>query len=800
VNDRTDQNSDRSSPAAGPLVGLDADTERLLGLCDETWLERLRSAMRPPALGMFGPYELIAEIGRGGQGEVYKARQPGTGRLVAIKRIAGLGLAPDPSLLARFTREVEALTRLSHPHVVTVHSMEVIGGHSLLVMELVEGKPIDSWADDRWAASGDGLRPILACFAAACDGVAHAHQRGVIHRDIKPANILVTADGSPKVLDFGIARLLKDEAARGASARWSVTGFAGTPAYASPEQLAPGVGGIDTRSDVFSLGVLLFRLLTGRDAFQSTRGASGLMSRADETVTGLPSRLRPGLPGECDWIVRQATDPEPGRRYQSADALAEDVRRVLDGRPVAAHPPSALYSFWRTVRRWPRVTALLVITGSAVLVLGVVAGVQAVSLKARTRELAAALEAANAHSRELETAAERRERLNSVLMKTVVGAISYPAYLFIQEDGHSVASLAAVATELTPEDGDEINCEVNARLGYGLRSLRRYEEAARHLGIAAAISERIDDPSRTRAVHINVQWSLVHRAMRKPREALTIIDSAIERAASRPPSSASAGLWWERLHVLHALGVPDEEFLEYASRTRSYKGTFPEWNADIDRYCETVAEMALARGLEAEGERWAREAVAQAEAGHGTRNTIYRTRTLLIRALVAQGKWEEAEPIAAAESAARLRNDSGSDGSTHSMLRRHAEILHHLGRFKEAAVRWELCLIRPLAAARRDQVAIAGLRFRLAAALLGSDQRAQALMELARAVSKDTVRDPADPRVAAGIERCIAALREADWRADEKARLALGDLGWLVGKPPAAPLSERPSAPTDEEP
>ncbi len=313
-------------------------------------------------MGNLGPYTLLEEIGRGGQGEVYKAVQPGTGRTVALKRPAAGGLRIGSRAAERFSREVDAATRLSHPNVVTVFASEVIDGHAVLVMEYVDGTTIDRWADACWAdpASGDREKRsrVLRAFAAACDGVAHAHLRGVIHRDLKPSNIMIGPDDVPRVLDFGVAKVLEEWRERdpsGARATvWTATGIAGTPAYAPPEQLREGGRSVDTRADVYALGVILYRLLSGDEAFGNRQGLADLLDAVRRGPQRRPLQARPSVGRDADWIVRRAMDPDAARRYQTVDALAEDVRRLLDGRAVLAHPPSAAYTAWRAVRRRPR--------------------------------------------------------------------------------------------------------------------------------------------------------------------------------------------------------------------------------------------------------------------------------------------------------------------------------------------------------------------------------------------------------------------------------------------------------------
>lgn len=337
----------------------DNDIARMFGLADEesaSWIDIARRATTPaPALGKLGPYELLDEIGRGAQGAVYKARQPGTGRLVALKIVGSPRLGGSSGGADRFTREVEAMTRLAHPNVVIVHAAEIIDGHQVITMEWVDGSPFDRWADGIPShAFQPDLRTVLRAFASVCDGVAHAHQRGVIHRDIKPTNVLVTRDGAPRVLDFGVASLRTDGRTPAAT---TMTGFAGTPSYAPPETFGPGGVAPDTRGDVYSLGVLLYRAVTGVEPFGETADLAGLIRRAGTGDVVSACVLRPDLPEAVGWIIQHAMEPDPARRYQSADALADDVRRHLEHRPVLAHPPDRRYRALMFARRNPAICA-----------------------------------------------------------------------------------------------------------------------------------------------------------------------------------------------------------------------------------------------------------------------------------------------------------------------------------------------------------------------------------------------------------------------------------------------------------
>lgn len=329
---------------------------------ESRWLEIAHAAMNDtPSLGRLGRYELLAEAGRGGQGIVYKARQPGTNRTIAIKRLAAGVHASDASR-ARFHREVSLVASLDHPGIVSVLGMEEVpgelGSHELLLMEWVDGAAIDQWADalppDRW-------QDILPVFVQVCDAIAFAHQRGVMHRDLKPSNILVDATGRARVLDFGLAR------PTGPSLTISrTTGFVGTPAYASPEAIgvsasaltgdaartgAGALQGIDTRSDIFSLGAVLYRLITRREPFDSNRGIGPLFDAIRSTDPVSPRSIVADLPRELEAIVLKALRKSPSERYQSMDAFATDLRRFLAGETVVAIPPSFGYQLRSVVRR-----------------------------------------------------------------------------------------------------------------------------------------------------------------------------------------------------------------------------------------------------------------------------------------------------------------------------------------------------------------------------------------------------------------------------------------------------------------
>ncbi len=370
-----------------------------------------------------GRYTLLEVLGEGGMGTVYRAGQTEpVKRQVALKLIK-IGL-DSRAVLARFDAERQALALMDHPNIARVYDGgTTASGPPFFVMELVNGVPITDYCDQKRLP----VRARLELFVAVCQAVQHAHQKGVIHRDLKPSNVLVTElDGrpSPKVIDFGVAKATEFKLTDQSLADSGAT--VGTPAYMSPEQADPTSMDIDTRTDVYALGVILYELLAGSppiDAKQFQRGAilemlrmvrevdppkpSTKVSRAEALPNiaasrGIePEQLKRALRGDLDWIVMKSLEKERARRYETVNGFAADVLRHLSYEPVQAAPPSRAYRLRKFVRKHRSA-----VIAASLVVLALLAGIAGTTwglIRADTRRL----EAERAHAAEAERVKER---------------------------------------------------------------------------------------------------------------------------------------------------------------------------------------------------------------------------------------------------------------------------------------------------------------------------------------------------------------------------------------------------------
>ncbi|HXE54235.1 MAG TPA: serine/threonine-protein kinase, partial [Tepidisphaeraceae bacterium] len=465
-----------------------------------------------------GPYRIIEVIGEGGMGVVYKAeqREP-VRRLVALKVIK-LGM-DTREVVARFEVERQALALMSHPNVAKVFEAGVTEqGRPYFAMEYVPGISITDYCDQNKLTT----RERLELFIPVCQAVQHAHQKGIIHRDLKPGNILVSMfDGKPvpKVIDFGIAKAANQALTQ--KTLYTQTGaLIGTPEYMSPEQAQTSGLDVDTRTDIYSLGVMLYELLTGQLPFDPAAlrksGVDGMarMIRETEppkpstrisllghdpaTVTSTPEQdvarrrrsdfrsLARELRGDLDWITLKAMEKDRTRRYETANGLAVDVRRYLDNEPISAHPPSTLYRLSKTVKKHK-----VGVSAAAAIVLALLLGIMGTSIEmVRARGATREAQADKLRAQQAEqTAIEQRqaaEQQRVLAMRNEARADSTIARVFkMKGDLAAAAPLMRRSLEVYRQlhGGDDV--EVAGALGdlawllQGKEHGREAEQAAR---------------------------------------------------------------------------------------------------------------------------------------------------------------------------------------------------------------------------------------------------------------------------------------------------------------------------------
>jgi serine/threonine protein kinase/formylglycine-generating enzyme required for sulfatase activity len=351
--------------------------ERLCGLrANAALAAECRGAVRRPpppdpeaALPSLEGYHFLGRVSQGGQGVVYKAIQQSTRRTVAVKFLHD-GAFPSPRQRHRFAREIDLAARLRHPGIVTVHgSGTSADGRLYYVMEFVDGLQLDEYVH-RTRCS---LRDTVRLFTRVCEAVHHAHQHGVLHRDLKPANVFVDTSDEPRILDFGLARAIaeRDEETEDHDHETALTTregeFVGTFAYASPEQVETDPGRVDARSDVYSLGMILYELVVGHRPYEvSSHNIAASVQAIQHAIPRPPSRLVAGADADLDIIILHALAKDRERRYGSARELASDLDNWVNGRAIEARRDSKLYVLRKSLRRhWIATSALIAISSTS---------------------------------------------------------------------------------------------------------------------------------------------------------------------------------------------------------------------------------------------------------------------------------------------------------------------------------------------------------------------------------------------------------------------------------------------------
>ncbi|MEZ5317154.1 MAG: serine/threonine-protein kinase [Vicinamibacterales bacterium] len=532
---------------AEALLGHDVSLDVLQTAAFGSATEAGDPAEAPP--DRVGPYEIRDVLGEGGMGVVYRAeqREP-IRRDVALKLVRrGMDTA---RIVARFEQERQTLARMDHPHVARVIDAGATPeGRPFFVMDLVDGLPVTRYADTH----GLDLPARLALFQAVCEGVRHAHQRGIIHRDLKPSNILVVnRDGRPvpKVIDFGIAKAI--EAPDGELTRGSGIG---TPAYMSPEQAGVSSAPVDTRTDVYALGVLLYELLTGQPPFRLQSGTPAEVYRAmRETTPTRPSHVQPGVPavrtgaltGDLDSIVLKAIEVDPDRRYASVEQLMDDLERHRLGLPVTARAATWRYRAGKFVGRHR---------------IGVAASL--VAVVALAASLVIALLSLRDARRERDAAAEARDVAEATtdFLVGMVGAANPERNATNTTDVRVRDVLDRAVSSLEGRFGDQpaIAARLRYEIGRTYFSLDAYQPACTQFEQSRDVASQAFGPLSPWAVAAATMISRCRQATGEFDAAAAVMTPLIEACAPDPPPAASCH------QVYAAAGSAANERREFAA-------------------------------------------------------------------------------------------------------------------------------------------------------------------------------------------------------------------------------------------
>ena len=550
--------------ACGGDAALRARVEALLANhVEDTFLEQPLSelaelAQLPGAVApvleqagdTIGRYKLLQQVGEGGCGVVYMAEQTEPLRRRVALKVIKLGM-DTKSVIARFEAERQALAMMDHPHIAKVLDAGATAtGRPYFVMELVRGVRLTDYCDQNRLGPVDGLR----LFLQVCSAIQHAHQKGIIHRDLKPSNILVTLhDGVPvpKVIDFGIAKATTDQRLTDKTLFTAYEQFLGTPAYMSPEQAEMSGLDIDTRSDIYSLGVLLYELLTGQTPFSTEElMRSGLEemrrtirekepvkpSTRLRTPDALELAKRRGQPqeklaalirGDLDWIVMKCLEKDRTRRYETANELAADLQRYLLNEPVLARPPSAVYRFQKLVRRNQVAFAATAAVGVALLAGVVATSWQAVRATRAERQQTQLRQQAERNAVLAQIEADKNKQIAGFLREMLRGVRPSMALGRDVTVLREILDRAAARLEKGLNDQPAVQATLLSTIGHIYRELGQYNQAEQLLSKALDLRRRRLGETNTEVAAIMHELAEVLRERNRLEEAEAMHRSAL---------------------------------------------------------------------------------------------------------------------------------------------------------------------------------------------------------------------------------------------------------------------------------
>jgi eukaryotic-like serine/threonine-protein kinase len=642
-----------------------------------------------------GAYELVRLLGRGGLGEVFEAKQRNPDRSVAIKllRVA----ADSEAGRKRFRREVEALARLSHPGIATIFDagMAEVGGSDVpyFVMELVRGKSLTTYAREAELSLNEKLELV----ARVCDAVQYAHQQGIIHRDLKPSNILVPHErspagpaqaggpghagsrartspraevrselGAPCVLDFGIARIIDDEPAQLRSLATEAGQIIGTPGYMSPEQIRGEPGGVDSRTDIYALGVLLYELLSGKLPFDAGSGSAFELAR--KTLDDDPERLsslNPACRGDVQTIVSTAMAKEKARRYDSASQLADDLRRFIAKQPIAARRPTTSYLAQRFAARNPGLVAAT--TGAALLLVVSTVVITLLYLESEKQRLDSEQQRVRAQSaQQAAIAAERVAVEQRAAAETAQARAEREAKL-----QRSIAEFLIT---------DTLGAAAPNRLGANVKVAEVISDAVK------AVDDRFRDDAELRG-RVRTTLSNLVNISGDSAGALAMVEKALLELNPTGTNDSPYVLETRRLRaqLLYYTGKVDESMQAYREIIDRSTAPDPESRQVAMATKEALGQLLQAFGRHEEAEILLREVISTEPPTIAGREYVVMARTSLAASLFARKRAADAEPLLREAVELSGQHLSPDHPATVSALNNYSMLLINTGRWNDAA-------------------------------------------------------------------------------------------------------------------